>query len=278
MAVGSPNPRGGRGASAVQRRVKALSRSRWAAAGSPWASRKRWPGTAGGLPAAPRRAPGSRPAGPDGAVAAQQDGTKRLGDAVDRDRQVQGVVPPGGVVEVQRAGLPPVVQDVAQVQVGMDQPVHGRARAESGQHRLDPVGHLAEQPPGGRVDRPAGELGGVGGAGPGQPPHVEGWAGEAGRRAEPAGVAVQGGQDAAEVGDQPPRRAGLAVAALDPREGDAAPPGRPARGWPPGCRSGPPGRSGRCRGPGRPARPARRPARRRCARRAGTAAPPAGRR
>jgi hypothetical protein len=51
--------------------------------------------------------------GSDRSVAAQQDRMQRLGDAVDRNGQVQGVVAPGGVVGVERAGLTPMVQDVA---------------------------------------------------------------------------------------------------------------------------------------------------------------------
>jgi hypothetical protein len=122
-----------------------------------------------------------------------------------------------------------MVKDVAQVQVGVDQPVGLRATTKLGQHRLDPVGDLAKQPPGGRVDPLAGEPGGLRGAGQGQPPDVQPRPGKAPRWAEPAGVGVQHGQDPAQVGDQPPRRARLAVATPDPFEPDAAPTGRQLR-------------------------------------------------
>ena len=42
-------------------------------------------------------------------VAAEQDRVEFPGDVIGRDRQVQGVVTPGGVVEVDRAGLAVVV-------------------------------------------------------------------------------------------------------------------------------------------------------------------------
>ena len=75
-------------------------------------------------------------------VAAEQDRVEFPGDVIGRDRQVQGVVTPGGVVEVDRAGLAVVVQDVLQAQVGVDQPVTGRVVAEAGEHGVDPPGRL----------------------------------------------------------------------------------------------------------------------------------------
>ncbi len=65
-------------------------------------------------------------------VAAEQDRVEFLGDVVGRDRQVQGVVAPGGVVEVDRAGLAVVVQDVLQAQVGVGGIQIGQQRCSPG--------------------------------------------------------------------------------------------------------------------------------------------------
>jgi hypothetical protein len=49
-------------------------------------------------------------------------------------------VAPRGVIEVDRTGLPVVVQDVLQAQVGVDQPVTRWALAKAGEHGFDPSG------------------------------------------------------------------------------------------------------------------------------------------
>ena len=165
-----------------------------------------------------------------------------LGKAGGGDGQVQRVVAPGGVVEVDRAGLPVVVQDVVEVQVGVDQPVSCRVLAEAGQDGLDALGCLAEDAPYGRVEGQPGEPAVVPGSCPGEVADVQGRAGEAGRRPESAGVAVQRSQDAAEVGDQPPGGAAGAGTALDPAEPDAAAAGRELRGGYPDAEPG--GRDG----------------------------------
>ena len=77
---------------------------------------------------------------------------------------------PRGVIEVDRAGLPVVVQHIVQVQVGVDEPVPGPVLAEAGEHGLDSPGCLGEDAPHRRVDGPPGQLAGMPGSGPGQVP------------------------------------------------------------------------------------------------------------
>jgi hypothetical protein len=135
-----------------------------------------------------------------------------------------------------------VVQDVVEVQVGVDQPMGGRLPAEGGQDGLDAFGCLAEDMPHGRVrgcraGRSACQV----------PAPVRCWMFTAGRvkpggRRNPWAWRVQRSQDTAEVGDQPPGRAASARAALDPAERYAAAAGRKLRGGRAGAESG--GRDG----------------------------------
>jgi hypothetical protein len=68
-------------------------------------------------------------------------------DVIGRDGQVQGIVAPRGVIEVDRAGLRAMVQDIGQARVGVDQPVTRGALTEPAELGFDPPGCPGQEAP-----------------------------------------------------------------------------------------------------------------------------------
>ena len=92
------------------------------------------------LGSAPRRCPGEVPATRRSSrSAAEQYRVQLLWDVIGRDRQVLGVVAPRGVIEVDRTGLPVVVQDVLQAQGRRGPARNPPGPGQGGRARLRPV-------------------------------------------------------------------------------------------------------------------------------------------